>query len=261
MSVPAVPRLPDPLRRLLKLAGRNAADLLLPPQCMLCQAEVDEPGRLCAACWPKLQFIAEPCCPACGTPYGIPVPAGLVCGACLREPPPYARARSAFVYGGGGRDLVLRFKRGDRTDLVPGLARLMARAGAGLLAECDLIVPVPLHPGRLWRRRYNQAALLAAALGRLAGRQALPALLERRRATPSLGRLGRAERRRILSGAIAVAPALRPALQGRRVLLVDDVLTSGATANACCRALLRAGAAGVDVLTLARVVRPEQGTI
>lgn len=245
----------------LRSSLRGMADLLLPPQCMLCSTTVDGPGRLCAACWPTLQQIAEPCCPVCGTPYAIPVPAGLICGACLKEPPAYGRARAAFVYAGGGRDLVLRFKRGDRTDLAPGLARLMAAAGRGLLAECDLILPVPLHRGRLWRRRYNQSALLARALGRLAGRPVRLDLLERRRATPSLGHHGRVERRRILAGAIAVAAGRAGELQGRRVLLVDDVLTSGATVAACCRALLRAGAAGVEVLTLARVVRAEQGTI
>ncbi|MFC3676378.1 double zinc ribbon domain-containing protein [Ferrovibrio xuzhouensis] len=245
----------------LRLGLRSAADLLLPPQCMLCSTEVDAPGRLCAACWPRLRFVAEPCCPTCGTPYAIPVPAGLVCGACLQEAPAYGRARAAFVYADGGRDLVLRFKRGDRTDLAPGLARLMHAAGRALLADCDLILPVPLHRGRLWRRRYNQSALLATALGRLAGRPVRLDLLERRRATPSLGRHGRIERRRILSGAIGISAAGRGDVRGRRILLVDDVLTSGATASACCRVLLRAGAAGVDVLTLARVVRAEQGTI
>lgn len=240
---------------------RGVADLLLPPQCMLCSTEVDVPGRLCAACWPRLRFVAEPCCPTCGTPYAIPVPAGLVCGACLQEPPAYGRARAAFLYAEGGRDLVLRYKRGDRTDLAPGLARLMATAGRDLLADCDMILPVPLHRGRLWRRRYNQSALLATLLGRLAARPVRLDLLERRRATPSLGHHGRLERRRILSGAIAVAVGRAGDVQGRRLLLVDDVLTSGATAAACCRVLLRAGAAGVDVLTLARVVRAEQGTI
>lgn len=235
-------------------------DVLLPPQCMLCTAAVDQPGHLCPACWPGIAFIAGPLCPSCGTPYALPVPDGLVCGGCLKEPPRYARARAAFAYAGGGRDLVLRFKRGDRTDLAPGLARLMASSGASLLAECDAILPVPLHRRRLWQRRYNQAALLAGELGRLAGKPVLPDLLERPRPTRSLGRLGRTERRRILAGAIRVAGD-GAGLRGLRLLLVDDVLTTGATADACCRALLRAGAARVDLLTLARVVRPEQGTI
>jgi ComF family protein len=244
-----------------KRLWRSGVDVLLPPQCMLCTAQVDEPGRLCLACWPGVTFIAEPCCPTCGTPYAVPVPPGLVCGACLKEPPPFTQARAVFVYGGGGRDLVLRFKRGDRTDLVPGLAALLRQAGAPLLAGCDAILPVPLHRWRLWRRRFNQSALLAQALGRSTGKPVLLDALLRRRATRSLGRLNRVARQRELAGAIGVDPEQAPAIRGRRLLLVDDVFTTGATVNACCRALLRAGAAEVTVLTLARVVRPEQSAI
>lgn len=244
-----------------KRLWRSGVDALLPPQCMLCTAQVDEPGRLCVDCWPGVGFIAEPCCPTCGVPHPVPVPEGLVCGACLKEPPPFARARAAFVYGGGGRDLVLRFKRGDRTDLAPGLAALMRQAGAPLLAECDAILPVPLHRWRLWRRRFNQSALLAQALGRAADRPVLLDLLQRRRATRSLGRLNRAARKRELAGAIGVDAGQAAALRGQRLLLVDDVFTTGATVNACCRALLRAGATEVTVLTLARVVRAEQSAI
>ncbi|MEK9967882.1 MAG: ComF family protein [Ferrovibrio sp.] len=240
---------------------RTSVDALLPPQCMLCTAQVDEPGRLCLACWPGVSFIAEPCCPTCGTPYAVPVPDGLVCGACLKEPPPFAHARAVFVYGGGGRDLVLRFKRGDRTDLAPGLAAMMRQAGAPLLAGCDAILPVPLHRWRLWRRRFNQSALLARALGRATEKPVWLDVLRRHRATRSLGNLNRTARRRELAGAIGVDPGRAGGLRGRRLLLVDDVFTTGATVNACCRALLRAGAAEVTVLTLARVVRPEQSAI
>ena len=240
---------------------RGGVDALLPPQCMLCTVQVDEPGRLCLNCWPSVNFIAAPCCPVCGIPYAVPVPDGLVCGACLKQPPPFARARAAFIYGGGGRDLVLRFKRGDRTDLAPGLAMLMRNAGAALLADCDVILPVPLHRWRLWRRRFNQSALLAQALGRIADRPVRLDLLERPRPTRSLGRLNRTARQRELAGAIRVAAGRAEEVRGRRLLLVDDVFTTGATVNACCRALRRAGAAEVTVLTLARVVRAEQGAI
>lgn len=241
---------------------RGLVDTLLLPQCMLCNSEVEQAGRLCPDCWPSLRFVAEPFCPCCGTPYAVPVPAGLVCGACLKEPPRFERARAAFIYAEGGRELVLRFKRGDRIDLVPGLAGLMRTAGAALLADCDLLVPVPLHPRRLWQRRFNQSALLAAELGRLSGKPVALDLLDRRKATPSLGHRGRLERRRVLAGAIAVPAKSRPLVAGgRRVLLVDDVLTSGATATACAAALLRAGTGAVDLLTLARVVRAEADTI
>lgn len=248
-------------KRLWRSVWRGSVDALLPPQCMLCTAQVDEPGRLCLDCWPTVGFIADPCCPTCGVPHAVPVPDGLVCGACLKETPPFARARAAFTYGGGGRDLVLRFKRGDRTDLAPGLAALLRQAGAPLLADCDLILPVPLHRWRLWRRRFNQSALLAQALGRAAEKPVLLGLLQRRRATRSLGRLNRAARKRELAGAIGVDPGQAAAIRGRRLLLVDDVFTTGATVNACCRVLLRAGATEVTVLTLARVVRAEQSAI
>ncbi len=237
--------------------GRWALDMLLPPRCMLCGDMVDEPGRLCATCWPQLDFIAEPLCPCCGTPYGMPVPAGLVCAACLTKPPRFRRARAALVYGRGGRDLVLRFKRADRTDMARGLAGLMRQAAGPLLREADLLLPVPLHPRRLWQRRYNQSALLARALGQMAGKPVLLQGLQRVRATPSLGGLNRGERRRALAGAIRVVPHHRALLAGKALLLVDDVFTTGATANACIRALLGAGAASVDVLTLTRVVRPD----
>lgn len=249
------------LRHGWRRVWRSGVDALLPPQCMLCTAQVDEPGRLCLDCWPSVSFIAEPCCPVCGIPYAMPVPDGLVCGACLKEPPPFGRARAAFTYAGGGRDLVLRFKRGDRTDLAPGLAGLMRAAGAPLLAECDVILPVPLHRWRLWRRRFNQSALLAQALGRASDRPVQLDLLERPRPTRSLGRLNRTARQRELAGAIRVAAGRAQDIRGRRLLLVDDVFTTGATVNACCRALRRAGAAEVTVLTLARVVRAEQGAI
>lgn len=247
--------------RAARRAWRGVVDSLLPPQCMLCTATVDEPGRLCPECWPDVGFIAEPCCPVCGTPYAVPVPAGLVCGACLKETPPFDRARAVFTYAGGGRELVLRFKRADRTDLAPGLAAMMLAAGATLVADCDAIVPVPLHRWRLWRRRFNQSALLARELGRLSGMPVWLDLLERPKPTRSLGRLGRVERRRVLAGAIRLSERWQEEVTGKRLLLVDDVLTTGATVGACSRALRRNGAAAVTVLTLARVVRAEQGAI
>jgi ComF family protein len=161
-------------------------------------------------------------------------------------------------YDEGARPLILRFKHADRTEAAPAFARWMARSGAALLEDCDLIAPVPLHRWRLLRRRYNQAALLALELSRLADRPAVPDLLERRRNTPSQGRMSRSQRALNVRGAFAVAPRHRERVRGARVLLVDDVLTTGATLEACARALKRAGAARVEVLTLARVVRPLQ---
>ena len=237
-------------------AGRLALDVLLPLQCLGCGAVVGSEGGLCPDCWPKVRFIQAPQCAACGLPFDYDLGDGALCGACSREAPSFARARAAFVYDDASRDLVLAFKHADRTDAAPVFARWMARAGGDLLAEADMIAPVPLHWTRLFRRRYNQAALLALALGRHSGTRVEPGLLYRRRRTPSQGGLGAQRRQENVRGAIAVCPGKRDRIAGRRIIIVDDVFTTGATAAACTRALLRAGAGAVDVLTLARVLRP-----
>jgi ComF family protein len=255
MSVPPPlvrPRLPAVLHRL----GRTVLDAVLPAQCLGCGALVGEPGSLCPACWAGITFIAPPFCAVCGLPFEVAAEPGALCGACLETVPPFARARAVMVYDDKSRGLVLAFKHGDRTDAAPPFGRWLARAGAELLAEADLVTPVPLHWTRLFVRRYNQAALLAQAAAAEAGRPYAPDLLRRHRRTPSLGRQGPAERRRTVAAAFAVPPSRAARVAGRRILLVDDVLTTGATAAACARALLKAGARAVDVLTLARVVRP-----
>jgi ComF family protein len=240
----------------LKQGGGRLLDIVLPPRCLKCGAVVDAVGAMCAACWPDVAFLAPPHCAACGLPFEFDLGPEALCGACARERPVFARARAAFRYEDASKDLILRFKHADRTDAAPAFARWMARAGDGLLAEADLVAPVPLHWLRLFMRRYNQAALLASALAGLAGKPAVNDLLIRRRRTPSQGGLGAAARRRNVAGAFAVHRRHRHQVVDKRVLLVDDVLTTGATAVACSAALLRAGAAAVDVLTLARVVRP-----
>lgn len=248
--------------RWLGRAWRAGLDVLLPPLCFGCGAAVEGRAALCPACWRKTRFLAAPVCESCGLPFEADPGPGAVCGECARAAPPFARARAAFVYDEASRGLILAFKHGDRTDAAPAFALWLMRAGADLLAGgqlpgAQLIVPVPLHWTRLFARRFNQAALLAHEVGRLAGVPVSTAALVRRRRTPSQGKLGRSARQRNLAGAFAVPPARRGALTGKRVLLVDDVLTTGATANACARVLLAAGAAAVDVLTLARVVRAE----
>lgn len=251
------------LGRELRPFGRAALDAVLPPRCLDCGEIVTEPHALCAPCWTRLRFIAPPCCRVCGWPFEVDPMAGetqtpgAVCGACLRDPPAYDAARAAVAYDDASRDLVLGFKHADRTHLAPAFARWMAQAAGGLLAEADVIAAVPMHWSRLLARRYNQAALLANALGRLSGKPSLPDLLLRRRRTPSQGGLGRAARFRNVAGAFAVRPSRRAAIAGRHVLVIDDVLTTGATVGACAKALRRAGAARVSVLTLARVLRPE----
>ncbi len=239
-------------------ALRGALDVLLPPHCLLCDAAVDAQGSLCAGCFAGLSFVTEPCCARCGVPFPRAAVAGkgTVCPSCADRPPAFELARAALRYDAGSQRLILPFKHGDRTELAAPLARHMARAGAALLARADLLAPVPLHPRRLLRRRYNQAALLASKLARTAGKPHAPDLLRRRRATPPLGEAGAAERETLVDGAFSVSRRGAARIASRRVLLVDDVLTSGATAGACARALLAAGTAAVDVLAAARVPDP-----
>jgi ComF family protein len=249
----AAPPLPASWRAALRAARGAALDLLLPPRCLGCGALVDQTGALCPTCWSGLSFIAAPQCDRCGLPFAFAVAERARCAACLADPPPFARARAVLVYDDASRRLILGFKHADRTEAAPAFGRWLARAGAPLLADADLVAPVPLHRWRLFRRRYNQAALLAHAVGRVAQRPVVADLIVRRRATPTQGGRGRRGRVRNVSGAFALAPRRAAQARGRRVLLIDDVHTTGATLAECARVLLRAGAAAVDVLTLARV--------
>jgi len=235
---------------------RPLLDVLLPHRCLACGVIVDAAGVLCPACWAGMTFAGPPCCEACGLPFAYDEGAGMLCGECAAHPPPFGRARAAFIYGPASRRLVLDFKHGDRTEAAPAFAGWMVRAGAELIAEAQVIVPVPLHWTRLFARRFNQAALLAHAIGRRTGLPVAPDVLVRRRRTPSQGHLGRSARRRNVAGAFVVSPRRAALVADRRVLLVDDVMTTGATLAACTRALLRAGAHSVDVVALARVVAP-----
>ena len=239
-------------------AGRGVLDLLLPPQCPLCEAPVMDAHLLCAACFREITLLSEPLCRCCGVPMALPEPEPRLCPACTAAPPVFGMARAALRYDAAARRLLLPFKHGDRTDLAPLLAAQMARAGSAPLARADLLVPVPLHRRRLMARGYNQAALLARLIARRVGRSMLADALLRVRATDPLGGLDAPGREAAVAGAFAANPARRARLAGKRVLLIDDVLTSGATANACARALLAAGAVAVDVLAAARVPDPRQ---
>ena len=249
------------LSRILAVIGRLhrlldcVLDVLMPPQCLRCGTIVDSMGTLCPACWPQLRFIDAPFCAVCGVPFAVDLGTGAICGACAGSPPAYGRARAVLVYDDGSKPLILKFKHGDRGEAAVPYGRWMARVGAEILADADLLVPVPLHWTRLFARRYNQAALLAYAIGGHAGVAVVPDLLVRRKRTPKLGKLGPSARRRVIQGAIAIHPRQRHRAQGRRIVLIDDVHTTGATLSACVRALLAAGADHVDVLTLARTVR------
>jgi ComF family protein len=236
---------------------RTALDAVLPPRCLKCGDILGGENGLCPGCWQKLSWLSPPCCACCGQPFAFESAVGSLCGACLQQRPAYDRARAVFRYDDESRDLILGFKHADRTELAPSLARWMARSGAELIADCALIVPVPLHWTRLAMRRFNQAGLLAQAIGKLAGRPVETQALIRRRATKTQGHLSRLARRRNVQGAMAVTERFRPRIADRRILLVDDVITTGATAETAAKALLSAGAASVDILALAKVVRAD----
>jgi ComF family protein len=237
--------------------GRAALDLLFPPLCIICRETVREPGSLCPDCWQTISFLDGPGCIACGLPFELDPGAQTRCAACLARPPAFDNARSVMRYDEHSRDPILALKHADRHDVAPAFARWMTRTGADLITAADMIVPVPLHRRRLWGRRYNQSALLARALSKITAKPFDPLSLIRIRQTPSQGEMPSAKaRRRNVRGAFKVDPARVASVKGQNILLIDDVLTTGATVDACARALKRAGAKTVNVLTIARVVRP-----
>jgi ComF family protein len=235
-------------------AGRAAVSLLYPPVCAACGAGAGEPHGLCARCWSSISFISRPLCERLGTPFAIDLGGQLISPAAMADPPVFARARAVAGYDDIARELIHRLKYGDRLELARAMGGLMRLAGAELIADADLIIPVPLHRVRLWTRRFNQAAALGQVIAAGTGKPLATDILRRvKRTRPQVG-LSRNERAENLQGALRVASGARARLEGRRILLVDDVLTTGATANAASRALLRGGASAVDLLTFARVI-------
>lgn len=230
------------------------ADLLFPPRCPLCGEALAAQTGLCADCWGALAIPGEPACRLCQRPLGEGVLAGSVCAPCLAEPPRHAGIAAGTLYNDASRRLILALKHGHRIALAPLLARLILAQLPQEVGPDWVVVPVPLHRWRLWRRGFNQAALLARELAAARGAQLLVDGLVRRKATPVLGGLGKAARARALAGAIALNPAHAARLRGHKVLLVDDVLTSGATSNAGVAVLRRAGAERVMIACFARVL-------
>lgn len=237
---------------------RGLANLVLPPTCAACQAPISTPGALCAPCWLAVSFIETPICARLGLPLAFDPGAGGLSAEALISRAPYDRVRSVARYEGVARQLVTAFKFSDRLDLAPMIAGWMARAGAALLDDADIIVPVPLHWSRLWYRRYNQAAQICRALSRISNVASHTGLVRRTRRTLSQPGLTARQRKKNVAGAFSCPPGRAPQIEGRRVLLIDDVMTTGATVAAVARVLRRHGAARVDVLTFARVVAPAE---
>jgi ComF family protein len=237
----------------LRQIGRAVVDGVLPPRCLACGEIVDEPDALCGRCWSGITFFAPPWCVACGLPFPHPIGEDALCAACARERRSWDRARAVLRYDKNSRRLVLGLKHGDRTHLAGAFGSWMHRVGSEVLTGADFLLPVPLHWTRLFQRRYNQAALLAHAIRSAGGPPVAADWLVRRRRTPSQGHLGPAARQRNVGGAFRMRAGRN--VTGKRVVIIDDVMTTGATVDECARVLKRAGAASIGVLTLARALR------
>ncbi|NIJ38536.1 ComF family protein [Sphingopyxis panaciterrae] len=240
----------------LRHIARAVVDYALPPRCPGCGSIVDDDRQFCLSCWSSLHFLDGPACARCSIPLPTALPGGPVtCGACLAAAAPFDGAPAAVAYGPVARTVALRLKYGRRTGHARLMAQLMARRLAALAGDAPiLLVPIPLHRWRLWSRGFNQAALIAAELTRLAGIPHDHHLLLRTRATKMLRGQGRRERERIVAGAFGLAAGAKEKAAGRHLVLIDDVHASGATLRAAARALRRSGAARISALTWARVV-------
>ncbi len=237
---------------------RGVVDFIAPPRCLVCRVQTGDGSCLCANCWPGLRHIDAPVCNAMGTPFAYDQGEAAVSAAALASPPPWDRARAAVAYDDASRPLVHALKYHDNQEAGLLMGRMMARAGRELLTSADIIVPVPLHRVKLWRRRFNQSSFLAMQLAELTGKMCRTDMLARVKATrPQVG-LDTQERLRNVRGAFRVPPSQQDEIVGKRIVMVDDVLTTGATAGACAMSLKAAGAAQVDVLTFALVLEPKR---
>lgn len=254
-------QLPHQAEALGDAAGGPAMNALLPPLCPVSNEEIENAGAVGPPGWTALQFIAAPCCARCGIPFAAEYGAGVECPSCIAAPPDFDSARAAVTYDDASHNLIVGFKHSDRTELAPMFARWMARAGGALINSASVLAPIPLHPRRLAARRYNQSLLLAAGIAELTPARLSVGDLIRRRATPPQKELSADARRRNVAGAFGLAKGAAARIKKAHIILIDDVLTTGATLSAAARTLKKAGAHRVDALVLARVVKGGIGAI
>lgn len=237
-------------------------DLILPPRCIVSGELVDKQGVLSSEAWKQLSFISDPQCNRCGFPFDFDsgeIKEGNICLGCLKSPPVFDKARAALVYDDASRDIILGFKHGDQMQSVPSFMPWLLQAGGKLLEKADYILPVPLHRFRLMRRRFNQSAIIAQFLSKEVRVPVVLDGLARNRATQTQGHLNSNERQRNVKNAFCVNEAYLDKIKGKNIVLIDDVYTTGATVNECAKELLKSGVGAVNILTLARVVKPQRG--
>lgn len=235
---------------------QRCLNFILPPRCLMCFERCQNQGSLCSTCWGKLNFITAPFCQRCGIPFEFQVEGALVCASCLDHPPIFDQARSVAQYNEASKQILMGFKHGDMLHYSHILAQWMSASGQALLARTDLIIPVPLHPWRLMVRQYNQAAVLGNYISKLTGVNKCNNLLVRTRHTASQGHKSVKDRGKNVKSAFKLNPNYKGNIKGQSVLIIDDVLTTGATVNECAATLKQAGAGQVNVLTFARVMKP-----
>jgi len=242
------------LKTLIKPSAKRLLDIIYPPHCISCGDSVSQNGTICAHCWGDINFITDPQCYICGFPFDFEALEGSVCAGCTKNPPRFAKARSVFLYDDASRKMITSFKYNDRIENRAAYARWMARVGADMIREADFIIPVPLHFFKLLIRKYNQAALLSHELAKIVDKKVLARAIIRKKYTKTQAAFSHKGRFKNIGGAFKINPKYQQILHGKKILLVDDVITTGATADECAKVLLKAGVERVELLTLAKTL-------
>ncbi len=242
------------LKTKIKPAINKLLDIIYPPRCIACGDNVHENGTICAKCWGEINFISDPQCQICGFPFDFKVEGNPICAGCIDEKPKFSKARAVFLYDDASRRMITSFKYNDRIENRVAYARWMARVGAEMLADADYIIPVPIHFAKLLLRKYNQAGLLALEIAKISGNKVLVNALIRKKYTRKQAGLNRRLRFENISGAFKINQKYAAILKDKKILLVDDVITTGATADECAKILLKAKVAKVEVLALAKTL-------